>query len=159
MKEKEIKTNAIRYMTQKNLSFSVHQLDTPEAISGVEVAKLLQVPCDIVFKTLVTIGKSGTHYVFMIPAEKELDLRKASLAVGEKNVEMIKSKDLLPLTGYVHGGCSPVGMKKLLPTVVEKSAENLEKFFFSGGKIGVQIETTPNELKKIIPFSYADLTK
>ena len=114
---------------------------------------------NIVFKTLVTIGKSGNHYVFLVPVNKELDLKKAAVVVEEKSIEMIKSKDLLPLTGYIHGGCSPVGMKKYFPTVIDKSAKNQERIIFSGGKIGYQIDTTLEELAKVINYTLEDITK
>ena len=110
-----------------------------------------------VFKTLVTDGKSKKNYVFMIPVCEELDLKKAARAVGEKSIEMIKSKELLPLTGYIHGGCSPVGMKKLFTTTIHSTAENFERIFFSGGKIGCQVETTLENLKKIVPVRIADI--
>lgn len=105
------------------------------------------------------MGKSGNHYVFMIPVAKELDLKKAAKAVGEKNVEMIKSKELLPLTGYIHGGCSPVGMKKFFTTTIDETAKNFPTIMFSGGAIGMQVETSLSELSKVIRFSTADLTK
>ena len=113
-----------------------------------------------VFKTLVTICSKNKHYhVFMIPVEKELDLKKAAAAVGEKNVEMIKSKDLLPTTGYVHGGCSPIGMKKPFPVMIDETAQNFETIIFSGGKIGWQVETSLSDLQKVINFQLAALTE
>lgn len=114
---------------------------------------------DQVFKTLVAAGRSGEHYVFVIPVSKDLDMRKAANAVGEKSVEMIKSKELLPLTGYVHGGCSPIGMKKRLVTVVDQSAAEQDTIIFSAGRIGYQIELVPEDLKRIIPFMFADITE
>ena len=129
------------------------------ALSGMEVAELLgKDPLDV-FKTLVTAGRSGQHYVFVIPVCCELDLKKAAEAVGEKNIEMIKSKELLPLTGYVHGGCSPIGMKKQFMTVVDASARSVERMLFSGGRIGFQVEITPGELETVIPVRYADLAE
>ena len=145
MKKDEQKTNAIRFLEQKKIDFKIHTYSQEEA--------------DMVFKTLVTAGKSGSHYVFMIPVAKELDLKKAAKAVGEKNVEMIKSKELLPLTGYIHGGCSPVGMKKFFTTTIDETAKNFPTIMFSGGAIGVQIETTLAELSKVIRFSTENLTK
>lgn len=110
------------------------------------------------FKTLVTVGKSGNHYVFMVPVAEELDLKKAAKCVGEKNIEMIKSKELLPLTGYIHGGCSPVGMKKFFKTVINNSVLDIDDtIFFSAGKIGFQIETMYDELKKVIRVDEADI--
>lgn len=159
MKKEEQKTNAIRSLEQKKIDFKVYNYSQEEAISGVEVASVLGQNPDMVFKTLVTVGKSGNHYVFMIPVAKELDLKKAAKAVGEKNIEMIKSKDLLPLTGYIHGGCSPVGMKKFFTTTIDETAKNYPTIMFSGGAIGFQVETSLSELAKVIRFSTADLTK
>ena len=159
MKKEEQKTNAIRSLEQKKIDFKVYNYSQEEAISGVEVASVLGQNPDMVFKTLVTVGKSGNHYVFMIPVAKELDLKKAAKAVGEKNIEMIKSKDLLPLTGYIHGGCSPVGMKKFFTTTIDETAKNFGTIMFSGGAIGSQVETSLSELAKVIRFSTADLTK
>ena len=133
MKKEEQKTNAIRFLEQKKINFTIHTYSQNEAISGVEVAEVLGQNPDTVFKTLVTVGKSGNHYVFMIPVAKELDLKKAAKIVDEKNIEMIKSKELLPLTGYIHGGCSPVGMKKFFTTTIDESAKNCERIMFSGG--------------------------
>ena len=110
-----------------------------------------------VFKTLVTIGKSRQYYVFIVPVTGELDLKKAAKAVGEKSIEMIKSKELLPLTGYIHGGCSPIGMKKVFPTVIDKSAESFERIFFSAGKIGLQIEIAVEDISKIIRVKYEEI--
>lgn len=111
------------------------------------------------FKTLVTQGRSGGYYVFLVPAAEELDLKKAAAVVGEKSIAMIKSKDLLPLTGYIHGGCSPVGMKKFFPTVIDRSAEQFETIFFSGGRIGLQIETGLTELAKVIAFRLEEIAE
>ena len=114
---------------------------------------------DQVFKTLVTAGRSGEHYVFMIPVACELDLKKAARAVGEKSVEMVKSRELLPLTGYIHGGCSPIGMKKLFKTTVHETAILYDTIIFSGGKIGYQIELPLPDLEKVIPLQTADVVK
>lgn len=159
MKKEEQKTNAIRSLEQKKIDFKVYNYSQEEAISGVEIASVLGQNPDMVFKTLVTVGKSGNHYVFMIPVAKELDLKKAAKAVGEKNIEMIKSKELLPLTGYIHGGCSPVGMKKFFTTTIDETAKNYPTIMFSGGAIGFQVETSLFELAKVIRFSTADITK
>lgn len=156
---KEEKTNAVRLMAQKKLDFSLHSYLSSGAISGIEVAEALGHVWDTVFKTLVTVGRSGAHYVYMVPVAEELDLKKAAAVVGEKSIEMIKSKELLPLTGYVHGGCSPVGMKKTFRTIAHASMNNCDKIFFSGGKIGLQIETTPTELTKIVKLEFADIVK
>lgn len=157
-KEKIEKTNAMRILDQKKVAYKEHTLGINEAVSGVEAATLLGVDESLVFKTLVTVGKSLEHYVFVVPVASELDLKKAAACVNEKNVEMVKSKDLLPLTGYVHGGCSPVGMKKFFKTTFDESAQNVDRIFFSGGRIGFQIETTLSELKKAINFQVKDIT-
>ncbi len=157
-KDKEHKTNAIREMEAAGADFEARYFDCPEALSGVEVARLLDQDQDRVFKTLVTVGKSGDHFVFMIPVACELDLKKAARAVGEKSIAMIKSRELLPLTGYIHGGCSPVGMKKLFRTTIDETAELHDRIMFSGGRIGCQIETPLSELRRVVPVEVADLT-
>ncbi len=157
-KDKEHKTNAIREMEAAGADFEAKYFDCPEALSGVEVARLLGQDQDRVFKTLVTVGKSGDHFVFMIPVACELDLKKAARAVGEKSIAMIKSRELLPLTGYIHGGCSPVGMKKLFRTTIDETAELYDRIMFSGGRIGCQIETPLSELRRVVPVEVADLT-
>lgn len=151
------KTNVMRIFDQKKLEYKPHFYGDTGAVSGVDVANALGEEPHSVFKTLVTVGKSKKNYVFMIPVCEELDLKKAARAVGEKSIEMIKSKELLPLTGYIHGGCSPVGMKKLFTTTIHSTAENFERIFFSGGKIGCQVETTLENLKKIVPVRIADI--
>ena len=113
---------------------------------------------DRVFKTLVTQGRSGQYYVFVIPVREELDLKKAAKAAGEKSVSMIKQKELLPLTGYVHGGCSPVGMKKQFPTFIHHTAQQFEKMFVSAGKVGMQIELSPKDLAETVRCGFEDLT-
>lgn len=157
-KDKDRKTNAIREMEAAGADFDAKYFDCLEALSGVEVARLLGQDQDRVFKTLVTVGKSGEHYVFMIPVACELDLKKAAHAVGEKSIAMIKSRELLPLTGYIHGGCSPVGMKKLYCTTIDETAELYDRIMFSGGRIGCQIETPLTELRRVVPVKTADLT-
>lgn len=127
-------------------------------VSGLEVAEALGEDPSRVFKTLVTVGASKNHYVFVVPVTAELDLKKAARAVGEKSIAMIKSKELLALTGYIHGGCSPVGMKKFFRTTVDISAENCDTVMVSGGKIGCQIEIAPSDLKRAIPFEFSDIT-
>ena len=123
-----------------------------------EVAAAIGENVEKVFKTLVTVGKTGAHYVFVIPVAEELDLKKAAKAAGEKNIEMVKSKELLPLTGYIHGGCSPVGMKKLFPTVIHKTAEDLETMIVSAGKIGYQVECAPADLIGLVRAQTAAIT-
>lgn len=153
----EEKTNVMRLLDGKKLKYKSYFYGNGEAVSAPEVAEMLGQNPDRVFKTLVTVGKSGKNYVFVVPGSGELDLKKAAKAVGEKSVAMIPSKELLPLTGYIHGGCSPIGMKKFFTTTVHKSAEEFETFFFSGGKIGAQVEMSTDDLKKIIRFSLADI--
>ena len=159
MKKQEEKTNAVRLLTQKKLNFQTHDYTDSGAVSAVEVAEALGQEPQRMFKTLVTEGRSGAHYVFLVPAPAELDLKKAAAVVGEKSIAMLKSKELLPLTGYIHGGCSPVGMKKLFPTVIDKSAERFDTILFSGGRIGLQVETALDELAKVIPFRLEDITE
>lgn len=158
MSKHEEKTNVMRVLDSKKVKYTSHcYIDTPTT-NGEEIAKILgQNPADV-FKTLVTISKSGTNYVFVIPVAKELDLKKAAKAAGEKSIEMLKSKELLPLTGYVHGGCSPIGMKKPFKTFIDKSADEREVIIFSAGKIGYQVELTLPELAKVIDYSLEDLT-
>ena len=152
------KTNVMRILDQKKISYTPYCYVDSGVVSGIDVAHVMGQNPDIVFKTLVTTGASRTHYVFVIPSNTELDLKKAARSVGEKSIEMLKAKDLLPLTGYIHGGCSPIGMKKFFRTTVHLSAQNYEKFFFSGGKVGYQVEMSPSDLDKVIRFEYADLT-
>ena len=153
----EEKTNVMRILDKKKIKYKTYCYADTEAISGVEVASVLNQNRNQVFKTLVTIGKTRTNYVFVIPVEKELDLKKAAKSVGEKSVEMIKSKDLLPTTGYIHGGCSPIGMKKSFVTTIDKSAEDFETIIFSGGKIGYQVEMSLEELSKVIRYQLSEL--
>lgn len=157
MKKTDVKTNAIRLLEQKKIPFQVHDYVDSGAISGMEVAEILGEDPSAVFKTLVTVGKSGEHYVFVVPVDRELNLKKAAAAAGEKNIAMIKSKELLGLTGYIHGGCSPIGMKKFFKTFIDKSAEEKQTIMVSGGKIGYQIEIAPGELGKVIQFTFTDL--
>lgn len=159
MKNQIEKTNAIRIIEQKKLNYQFHDYVGTSAISGEDVAKVLNQDPNHVFKTLVTIGKSNNHYVFLVPVNMELDLKKAAIAVNEKNIEMIKSKDLLPLTGYIHGGCSPIGMKKQFTTIIDESAILYDTIIFSGGKIGYQVEMSIDELSKVVEFKLADITK
>lgn len=158
MKQETNKTNVMRILEQKRIKYKGYTYECTETLSGTEVASALNENPDHVFKTLVTVGKSKEHYVFMIPVAKELNLKKAAAAAGEKNIEMIKSKDLLPLTGYIHGGCSPIGMKKQFRTVIDESADNFETIIFSGGKIGYQVELTLQDLKSVVDFDLKSLT-
>lgn len=155
---KQDKTNVMRLLEQKKIPYKMHDYTESGAIAGEEVARVLGENPDEVFKTLVTVGKSKQNYVFLVPVNKELNLKKAANAVGEKSIEMIKSKDLLGLTGYIHGGCSPIGMKKQFPTVVHNTAEAMENILFSGGKIGMQVEIKTEDFKKLINIKFADIT-
>jgi len=152
------KTNVMRILDQKKIPYQAYTYVDTDAISGVEVAEVLGQNPNQVFKTLVTVGASKRNYVFVIPVCAELNLKKAAKAVGEKSIEMIKSKDLLPLTGYIHGGCSPIGMKKLFKTVIDSSAGDFGTIIFSAGKIGYQVEVSPADLKKVILYEFAELS-
>ena len=154
----ENKTNVMRMLDKAKVKYNHYSYADTDAISGTEVAAVLGQDPKRVFKTLVTVAKSGNHYVFVIPVEKELDLKKAAHAVNEKSVEMLKSKDLLPLTGYIHGGCSPIGMKKFFKTTIDSSAPDFETIIFSAGKIGYQVEVSLNDLQKIIRFELHEIT-
>ena len=158
MAKKEEKTNVMRILDAAKIEYKSHCYLDSGAVSGTEVADALGEDYDSVFKTLVTVGKSGEHYVFAIPVDKELDLKKAAVAAGEKAVSMVKSKELLSLTGYIHGGCSPIGMKKYFKTFFDETAMLFDTIFFSAGKIGYQVEISPSDIDKIIPFEYKDLT-
>ncbi len=153
----EDKTNVMRIIDQKKVSYTAHYYDSSKAVSGTEVAALLGEEQERVFKTLVTVSKSKQHYVFMIPVASELDLKKAAVAVGEKAVDMLPQKELLPLTGYIHGGCSPIGMKKFFKTTIHTTAAEFEKIIFSGGRVGTQVEISLADLRKVIVFQLADI--
>lgn len=155
---KEEKTNVIRILDKNKINYKVYHYGNKDAVSGDVIARLLGKNPEAVFKTLVTEGKSKNNYVFVVPVLKELDLKKAAKAVGEKSIAMIKQKDLLPTTGYVHGGCSPIGMKKQFKTIINITAADFEAITFSGGRIGCQVELSPNDLKKIINFTLEDIT-
>ena len=155
----EEKTNVMRIIDQKKLPYKPHFYDGAKALSGAEVAAFLGQDAERVFKTLVCVGKTGAHYVFVVPVNAELCLKKAAKAVGEKSVEMIKQKELLPLTGYIHGGCSPIGMKKQFKTTVDSSAELFDSICFSAGKIGAQVEMSVGDLGKIIPIQLEDISE
>lgn len=157
-KERDHKTNAMRVLDAAGADYRARFFECDAALSGVEVANMIGADPDRVFKTLVTQGKSGEHYVFMIPVACELDLKKAAAAVGEKAIAMIRSRELLGLTGYIHGGCSPIGTKKQFPTAIDETAELFESIAFSGGRIGCQIEMAPQDLATIIPLQVVDLT-
>lgn len=150
------KTNVMRILEQKKAEYTAYAYGDGQALPGDEVARLLHQPEERVYKTLVAQGASKRYYVFMVPVCGELDLKKAAHVSGEKSVSMIKAKELLPLTGYVHGGCSPIGMKKQFKTFIHQPAY-CQTIFFSAGKIGYQVEMTLEQLERIIPIQKADL--
>ena len=154
---KDDKTNVMRVLDGKKINYKSHMYEPDATMSGEEIAAILGEDADKVFKTLVTQGKSNQYYVFVIPVKRELDLKKAAKAVSEKSISMIPQKELLPLTGYVHGGCSPIGMKKSFPTTIHETAKNFEEIFFSAGKVGYQVEVAVKDLEKVIRVSYADV--
>ena len=156
-KHKEEKTNVMRTLEQKKIAYTPHEYPADGPVDGVSVASYLNQDPEQVFKTLVTKGAGGGYYVFDIPVAENLDLKKAAKAVGEKSIEMIRQADLLPLTGYVHGGCSPVGMKKQYPTVFHRTALDYETVYISAGKIGAQVELAPRALLDLLGASTADI--
>jgi len=158
-KDKDKKTNVMRVLDQHGIDYKTYCYVGTDAVGGVDVANALGQDPDRVFKTLVTVGKSGEHYVFVIPVAESLDLKKAAKASGEKSIEMIAQKQLLPLTGYIHGGCSPIGMKKFFTTFVDETAELFDTIIFSAGAIGYQVELPVEKLGEVIALNLADLTE
>ena len=152
-----MKTNVMRLLDAKKIPYIGHEYEQDPSMTGEEIASILGEDAAFVFKTLVTVGASKQHYVFVIPVARELDLKKAAKAAGEKAISMIKQKELLPLTGYVHGGCSPIGMKKAFPTFLHESASSLERIYVSAGRLGHQIELAPADLISMTGAAYADL--
>jgi len=157
-KQKEEKTNVMRVLEQKSIPYTAHAYDPDAGLDGVSVAQQLGRDPETVFKTLVARGASGGIYVFDIPVADSLDLKKAAKAVGEKSIAMIHQKESLPLTGYIHGGCSPVGMKKQYPTVFHETAEIIDTITVSAGKVGFQVELAPADLIGLVGAEMADLT-
>ena len=155
--EKTEKTNVMRILDAHGARYVTHCYVLSGAVDGTDVAAALGEDPRHMFKTLVTVGKSGAHYVFMVPVCRELDLRKAAATVGEKSVSMVKSKELLPLTGYVHGGCSPIGMKKQFETVADESAAQFDTIIFSAGKVGYQVEMPVSALAETVPLRLAPI--
>ena len=152
------KTNAVRLLETASIQYKLHEYDTTDGdVSGIGVASKLGKEPECVFKTLVTVGKDQGIYVFIVPSNIELDLKKAAKAAGEKYVEMIKARDLEPKTGYVHGGCSPIGMKKQFPTFIDETAQMHDTIFVSGGRTGLQIEIAPDDLLKVTDAVFCDL--
>ena len=156
----ENKTNAMRMLDRAKVPYTPHTYETDgEHVDGITVATSIGEPLERVYKTLVTAGKSGGHYVFVIPVAAELDLKKAAKAVGEKSVQMIHVKDITAITGYVRGGCSPLGMKKQFPTIVHESAAAFDKIYISGGRIGTSITINPDSLLTVVRGQYADVIR
>ena len=153
-----MKTNALRILDAHKIEYETREYQIDQTLTGNDIAKILGEDPSTCFKTLITQGKSKEFYAFLVPVNKELDLKKAAKSVGEKSVEMIHLKDLLPVTGYIHGGCSPIGMKKLFATVVDESALNFKTIIFSAGKIGYQVELSIDDLQKLVPLSLKPLT-
>ena len=158
-KEKDIKTNAMRILDRNKISYEINTYECDEFIDGITVANNLSQDPSISYKTLVTEGKSKNYFVFLIPIAEELDLKKAAAAVSEKFVEMIHVKDINKITGYIRGGCTPLGMKKLYPTVIDSSAQNFDKIIISGGRIGSQIILSPTDLAKVTNAIFSDIIK
>lgn len=157
MAKKEVKTNAMRILDRNKISYRVNYYDCDEFIDGVHIADQLGQSYEMTFKTLVMMGKSKQYYVFALPIAEEVDLKKAAKAVGEKNLEMVHVKDINQVTGYIRGGCTPIGMKKDYPTVIHESAKELPEIIISGGKLGVQIFLAPEDLLKVTSGRYADI--
>lgn len=156
---REAKTNAMRLLDRQKISYRVNEYECGEFVDGVTIADQLGQSYDISFKTLVTVGRSGQYYVFALPVDREVDLKKAAKAVGEKSVEMLPVKEINRVTGYIRGGCTPIGMKKRFPTVVHESAGQLEEMIISGGRLGEQIILKPSDLLRVTGAKLADIVK
>lgn len=158
MAKKEVKTNAMRILDKEKIAYTAYTYECDEFTDGGQIADKLGLNHDEVFKTLVTTGKSGEHYVFVLPIDKEVDLKKAARAAGEKSIEMLPLKELTPLTGYVRGGCTSIGMKKNFPVIIDAAAEKLDLFYISAGKLGCQIRLAPKDLIRAARAKMADFT-
>ena len=154
---KEVKTNAMRILDKNKINYELNTYECDEFVDGKSIADMLGQDYDMTFKTLVTVGKSKQYYVFAIPIVEELDMKKAAKIVGEKNIEMLHVKDINKVTGYIRGGCTPIGMKKLYPTVIHESAKQHEKIIVSGGRLGAQIFIAPDDLVSVVNGKYADI--
>ena len=157
MSKKEVKTNAMRMLDRAKVSYSYEEYECDDFTDGIQTADKLGYDHKLVYKTLVTTGKTGNHYVFVIPIEAEIDFKKAAKVVGEKSLEMLHLKDLTKVTGYVRGGCTALGMKKQFPTIIDDTAKGLDQMYVSSGKIGMQIKLKPDDLKKAANAEYADV--
>ena len=156
---KNDKTNAMRILEQKKIPHKVNLYECEEFIDAVKIADQLGQPYESSYKTLVTTGAKGGYFVFLVPIAEELDFKKAAKAVGQKSVEMIHVKDINAVTGYIRGGCTPIGMKKLYPTVIDKSAVNFDEIIISGGRIGAQILIDPKDLQKVTGAIFENIIK
>ena len=154
---KEVKTNAVRILDRNKVEYELNKYECDDFKDGVSIADMLEQSYDMSFKTLVTVGKSGKYYVFAIPVDKEINMKKAAKEVGEKNIEMVHVKDINAVTGYIRGGCTPIGMKKNYPTVINESTKEHEKIIVSGGRLGLQIILKPDDLVKVTNGRYADI--
>mgnify|MGYP000516457516 FL=1 len=154
---KEVKTNAVRILDRNKIEYELNKYECDDFKDGVSIADMLEQSYDMSFKTIVTVGKSGKYYVFAIPVDKEINMKKAAKEVGEKNIEMVHVKDINAVTGYIRGGCTPIGMKKNYPTVINESAKEHEKIIVSGGRLGLQIILKPDDLVKVTNGRYADI--
>ena len=159
MAKKVSKTNAMRILDSEKINYEIREYPENGPVSAVDVAAYFNQPADRLFKTLVTTDSNHGYYVFCIPGDGELDLKRAAKAAGVKKIEMLKQKDLLPLTGYIHGGCSPVGMKKVFPTFIDTSALKWDTLYVSGGKIGMQIEINPRDLEKFMDIKFEEVIR
>lgn len=157
MSKKELKTNAMRILVRYKISYEYQTYVCDEFVDGITTADKAGLPHDRVYKTLVTTGKSGMHYVFVIPIEAELDMKKAARSAGEKSLEMLPVKEITPVTGYVRGGCTAIGMKKSFPTIINETAQGLDYLYVSGGKLGMQLKLAPGDLKRAAGAEYADV--
>lgn len=160
----EDKTNVMRLLDKKKISYKIYNLyemgmtlDNITSHNSLEIANILEINPNMMFKTLVTVSKTNHHYVFVIPCNSELDLKKSAKVVNEKSISMVKSKDLLALTGYIHGGCSPIGMKKFFTTTINETAKNFDTIVFSSGKIGILLEVKVEDISRVIRYSFADV--
>ena len=157
MAKKEAKTNAMRILERSKIPYEAKTYESDGFIDGVSTADKLGLPHELVYKTLVTVGKTKAYYVFVIPIEAEIDFKKAAKAVGEKSLEMLHLKDLTAVTGYVRGGCTSIGMKKQFPTIINETAQNLSEIIVSGGRIGLQLKLKPEDLRKAANAKFADV--
>lgn len=155
--KKELKTNAMRILDKNNIIYKMETYDCDEFIDGITAANISDTPHELVYKTLVTIGKTKKNYVFVIPIEAEIDFKKAAKVVGEKSLEMLPLKELTSVTGYVRGGCTSIGMKKQYQTVIDDSAEYLDNIYISGGRVGLQLYLSPLDLQQVIDAKFADV--